>query len=149
MKCYKRLIYKQFFQVSGVCGPQFVSYLRKRFTHLCRALSEDSILVYRFGAPIWPRRKSTKASGVHFFYKSSLFSLELAYVHINISSSTWNGYNCWKSRGETFFQRDSIPILVSRTVKTQSSNCCIFEMKHTTGMETCAKIYFLLIFNLV
>ena len=40
-----------------------------------------------------------------------------------------------------FFQRDSIPILVSSTVKTQSSNCCIFKMKHTTGMETCTKIY--------
>ena len=25
---------------------------------------------------------------------------------------------CWKSTGETFFQRDSIPILVSRTVTT-------------------------------
>ena len=56
---------------------------------------------------------------------------------------------CWKSRGETFFQRDSIPILVSRTVKLRSSNCCIFEMKLATGMETCSKIYFLFIFNLV
>ena len=35
MKCYKRLIYKQFFQVSGLCGLQFLSYLPKRFTHLC------------------------------------------------------------------------------------------------------------------
>ena len=26
----------------------------KRFTHLCRALCGDAILVYRFGAPIWP-----------------------------------------------------------------------------------------------
>ena len=54
MKCYKRLIYKQFVQVSGLCGPQFLSYLPKRFTHLCRALYGDAILVYRFGAPIWP-----------------------------------------------------------------------------------------------
>ena len=46
MKCYKRLIYKQFFQVSGLCGPQFLSYLPKRFTHLCRALYGDAILVY-------------------------------------------------------------------------------------------------------
>ena len=37
MKCYKRLIYKQFVQVSGVCGPQFLSNLPKRFTHLYRA----------------------------------------------------------------------------------------------------------------
>ena len=53
MKCYKRLIYKQFVQISGLCGPQFLSYLPKRFTHLCRALYGDTILVYRFGAPIW------------------------------------------------------------------------------------------------
>ena len=26
MKCYKRLIYKQFLQVSGLWGPQFLSY---------------------------------------------------------------------------------------------------------------------------
>ena len=25
MKCYKRLIYKQFVQISGLCGPQFLS----------------------------------------------------------------------------------------------------------------------------
>ena len=30
MKCYKRLIFKQFAQVSGLCRPQFLSYL-----HLC------------------------------------------------------------------------------------------------------------------
>ena len=71
MKCYKRLIYKQFFQVSGLCGPQFLSYLPKRFTHLCRALYGDAILVHQYG-----RRKSTKTSGVHFFYKSSFFSLK-------------------------------------------------------------------------
>ena len=38
MKCYKRLIYKQFVQVSGLCDPQFLSYLPKRFKYLCRAL---------------------------------------------------------------------------------------------------------------
>ena len=53
-ECYKRLIYKQFVQVSGLCSPQFMSYLPKRFTHLCRALYGDAILVYRFGASIWP-----------------------------------------------------------------------------------------------
>ena len=33
VKCYKRLIYKQFVQVSGLCG--------------------DAILVHRFGVPFW------------------------------------------------------------------------------------------------
>ena len=54
MKCYKRLIYQQFFQVSGLFGSQFLSYLPKRFTHLCRALYGDTMLVYSFGALIWP-----------------------------------------------------------------------------------------------
>ena len=54
MKCCNRLIHKQFVQVSCLCGPQFLSYLPKRFTHLCRALWVDVVLVYRFGAPIWP-----------------------------------------------------------------------------------------------
>ena len=43
MKCYKRLTYKQFVQVSGLFGPQFLSYLPKRSTHLCRALYGDDI----------------------------------------------------------------------------------------------------------
>ena len=54
MICHKRLIFKQFVQVSGLFGPQFLSYLPKRFTHLCRALYGDAILVHSFGAPIWP-----------------------------------------------------------------------------------------------
>ena len=29
MKCYKRLIYEQFIQFAGLCGPQFLSYLPK------------------------------------------------------------------------------------------------------------------------
>ena len=49
-ECYKRLRYQQFFQVSGLCGRQFLSYWRKRFMHLCRALYGDAILVYRFEA---------------------------------------------------------------------------------------------------
>ena len=47
MKCFKRLMIKQFVQVSGLCGPKFLSYLPKRFTHLCRPLYGDAILVYK------------------------------------------------------------------------------------------------------
>ena len=54
MKCYKRLIFKQFVQVSGLCGPQFLSYLPKRFTYVSRLLYGHAILVHRFCAPIWP-----------------------------------------------------------------------------------------------
>ena len=42
MKCYKRLVYKQFVQISRLCGPQFLSNLAKRFTQLCRALYGDA-----------------------------------------------------------------------------------------------------------
>ena len=48
------LRYKRFVQVTGLCGPQFLSSLPKRFMHLCKALYGDAILVYIFGAPIWP-----------------------------------------------------------------------------------------------
>ena len=48
MKCYKRLKYERFVQVSGLSGPQFLSYLPKRFIHLCRALYGDAILMYRW-----------------------------------------------------------------------------------------------------
>ena len=54
MKCYKRLIYKQFVQISSLSCQQFLSYLPKRFTHLCRALYGNAILVDRNCPPIWP-----------------------------------------------------------------------------------------------
>ena len=79
MKYYKRLIYKQFAQISGLCGPQFLSYLSKHFTHLYRAFSIGDIVWRRhiglIGGQLG-RRKSTKTSGVHFFFKSSSFSRE-------------------------------------------------------------------------
>ena len=75
-ECYKRLVFKQFVQVSGLCGQQFLSYLPKRFTHLCRASYGDAILVYRNLLHQYGYRKSTKTSGVHFFYKISFFPLE-------------------------------------------------------------------------
>ena len=72
---FKRLIIKQFVQVSGLCGPKFLRYLPKRFTHLVELCMETpywcTVLVHQYG-----RRKSTKTSEVHFFYKSSFFSLE-------------------------------------------------------------------------
>ena len=52
MKCYKRLIFKQFVKVSGLCGQQFLSYFPERFMHLCRALYGEAILVHRFGASL-------------------------------------------------------------------------------------------------
>ena len=118
MTCYKRLIYKQFVQVSGLCGPQFLSYLPKRFTHPCRALYGDAILVYRFGPPIWPP-EINKTSGVHFFYKSSFFSLENQPTCAKTYLVILEMVMLLKIKRRDFFQRDSIPVLVSRTVKTR------------------------------
>ena len=47
MKCYKRLVYKQFIQVSGRCRAEFLGYFLKRFTHLCRVWRRH------IGVPFW------------------------------------------------------------------------------------------------
>ena len=57
--------------------------------------------------------------------------------------------NCWKSRGETFFSETAFLFWCHALWKLESSNYCIFEMKHPSGLETCTKIYFLFNFNLV
>ena len=127
IKCYKRLIYKQFIQVSGLCGPQFLSYLQKRFRHLCRALYGDAILVYRFGPPIWPPEINKNIWSSLFLWKLFLFTRELAYVRINRSSNTRNGYTAETQEERLFFQRDSILILGSRTVKTRKFKLLYFR----------------------
>ena len=52
-------------------------------------------------------------------------------------------------RRDFFFNETAFLFWCHALWKLGSSNCCIFEMKHATGMETCIKIYFLFIFNLV
>ena len=73
-ECYKRLIYKQFVQVSGLCGSQFLCYLLKRFTHLCRALYGDAILVHRFGAPMWLPEINKKTPDLEFTFSIKALS---------------------------------------------------------------------------
>ena len=75
IKFYKRLIYKQLFQVSGFCGPQFLSYLPKRFTQLCRAFHGEAILEDSFGPPIWPL-EINKNLWSSLFLQNSFFSLD-------------------------------------------------------------------------
>ena len=76
LKCYKKFV-----QVSGPCGPQFLSYLTKHFMHLWGALYGDAILVYCFGAPIrrpeinkniWPPCLTKKSSCIHLFRTSNI-----------------------------------------------------------------------------
>ena len=132
MKRYKRLIYQQFVQVSGLCGPQFLSYLPKRFTHLC------TVLVHQYG-----RLEINKNIWSSLF----LFSWELPYLRINISSNTWNGYTAEKQEEWLFSNEKAFLFWCHALWKLGSSNCCIFQVKHATGMETCTKIYFLFIFK--
>ena len=76
----KRNVIKDWYINNLSNSPVFVSH---GFWVICRSVSrtfvelcmETPYWVCRYGAPIW-HPKSTKTSGVHFFYKSSFFSLE-------------------------------------------------------------------------
>ena len=124
-KCCKGLMHKQFLQVSGLCGPQLLSYLPKRFTHLCRALYGDAILVYSFGAPIWPPEINKNIWRLLFQQKLFLFTRELTYMRINISSNTWNGYTTENQAERLFFNETAFLFWCHALWKLGSSNCCI------------------------
>ena len=148
-KWYKRVIHKQFFHV-------FVAHT---FWVICRNVSRTFEELCMHGTPYWctvlvhqyGRRKSTKSSGLHFFYKFKALSF---HSRTNIRAHKHIFYYlkwlyCLKSRGETFFKETAFLFWCHALWKLGSSNCCIFEVKHATGMETRLKIYFLFIFNLV
>ena len=73
--------------------------------HLCRALYGNAILVYRFGAPIWLPEIIKNIWSSLFLQKLSLFTQELAYMHINISSNTLNGYTAENKEERLFSVR--------------------------------------------
>ena len=134
---FRRLIYKQFVQVSGLWSPQFLSYLPKHVTHHYRALYGDDIFVNRSGT-----QNQQKHLEITFHIKALSFHSRTsirAHKHI-FSYLKW--LCCWKSRGEAFSQLDSIPILSHALWKLGISNCCSLEMKHAMGLETCKKIFF-------
>ena len=129
MKCYKRLIFKRFDQVSGLCGQQLLSYLLKRFTHF----------VWRrhIGAPFWCTNMAAGNQQKHLDFTFSIKALSF-HSRTRIQAHKDIFYNLkwlysWKSRGETLFQRDSIPILVSRTVKTRKFKLLYFRDKTCYG----------------
>ena len=62
-------------------------------------------------------------------------------IHAHITYLKW--LYCWKSRGETIFQRDSIPILVSRTVKTRKFKLLYFRNETCYGNgNLCKDLFF-------
>ena len=146
-------VYKQFVQVSGLCGPLFLSYWPKRFTHLCRAFSWSFVWRRYIGGSFWSTNMAAGNQQKHleftFSLKALFFTWELEYVCINISSNTWNGYTAENQEERLFFNETAFLFWCHALWKLGSSNCCIFEMKHARGMKTCTKIYFLFIFNLV
>ena len=134
---------------SQVFVAQFLSYLPKRFTHLWTALYGRTpywcaVLVDQYGG-----RKSTKTPGVHFSYNSSFFSLENAHMCAQTYLLIIEMVILLKIKRRDFFSTRqysySLPILVSRTVKTRKFKLLYFRN------ETCCGIgrFFLVIFNLV
>ena len=83
-----------------------------------------------------------------FLLKLFLFTREVAYVRINISSNTWRGYTAENQEERLFFNETAFLFWCHAMWKLGSSICCIFKMKHATEMDTCTKIYFLFVFNL-
>ena len=122
MKCYKRLIYKQFFQVSDLCGPQLLSFFSETF----------HAPLYRFGAPIWPPGNQRKHLEFTFSIKAFSFLLRTSILAHKLISNTWNGHTT-ENQEEWLFQRDSIPVLVSRTVKTRKFKFLYFRSETCCG----------------
>ena len=79
------------------------------------------------GAPIWLLEINKNIWCSFFLKKLFVFTRELAYVCKKISSNTWNGYTAENQEEILFFQRDSIPVLVSRTVKTRKFKLLYFR----------------------
>ena len=103
-----------------------------------------TVLVHQYGHGKRPKHLeftfSTKALSFHS--KTSIRADKHIVWHLK-----W--LYCWKSTGETFFNETAFQFWCHALWQLGSSNCCIFEMKHTTEMETCTKIHFLFIVNLV
>ena len=117
----------------------------RTFVELCMETSYwCTVLVHQYG-----RRKSIK----HLEFTFSMTALSFhsrtsirAHKHI---STAWNGYTAENQEERLFFNETAFLFWCHVLWKLGSSNCCIFEMKHATGIETCTRIYFLFIFNLV
>ena len=149
MKCYKRLIFKQFVQVSGLWGPKFLSYLPKRFTRLCRTLYGDAMLVHRFGAPIWPPGNNENILNSLFLRKLFLFTRELAYMRINKSSNTWYGYTAENQEDRLFSTRQHSNFGLTHCENSEVQIAVFSKWNMLRKWKLVQKIYFLFIFNLV
>ena len=132
MKCYKRLKYKRFVQVSGLCD-------------LCRALWRRHI-----GVPFWSTNMAAgnqqKRLEFTFSKKLFLFTRELAYVRINISSDTWNGYTAENQEERLFFNESAFLFWCQRTVKTRKFKLLYFQNEICCGNGNLDKDLFFCLF---
>ena len=135
MKCYKRLLYKQFVHVPGLCGPQFLSYLPKCIMDLCRALYGDAIFVYCFGQPILPPEINKNIWSSLFLWKVVLFTREVAHGRINIFSNTWNGYTGENQEQRLFFSETAFLFWCHALWKLRISNSLYFRNETCYGNE--------------
>ena len=94
-----------------------------------------TVLVHQYG-----RRKSTKKSGVHFLYKSPFF-LFLTYVR-KTCLLILEMVMLLKINRSDVFQRDSIPIFVSRTLKTRKFKLLYFRNGTCYGIGSLQKDLF-------
>ena len=102
MKCYKRLIYKQFCQV--FVAHSFWAIWRnfsRTFVELCMETPYwCTVSVHQY---IWPPEINKNIWSLLFLWKLFLFTRELAYVRINVSSNTWSGYIAESQEERLFF----------------------------------------------
>ena len=102
-----------------------------------------TVLVHQYG-----RWKSTRTSGVHFFYKSSFFHSRTripAYKHI-FEYLKW--LYCWRSRGEIFSTRQHSYFGVTQC-ENSKFKLLYFRNETYYGNGNLFNVLFLLIFNLV
>ena len=131
-------------------------FLAHSFWVICRNVSRPFVelcMETPYWSPFWCTNMAAGNQQKHLEFTFSinlfLFTRELAYVRINISSNTWSGYIAENQEERPFFNKTTFLFWCHALRKLGSSNWHIFDMKHATEMETCTKIYFLFIFNLV
>ena len=71
MKCYRRLLYKQFVQVSGLCGPT-VSEL---FAETFHALLQSFVWRRQIGVPFWCTNMAAGNQQKHLEFTFSIKAL--------------------------------------------------------------------------
>ena len=127
--CYKRLINRQVFQVSGLCGTPFFSYLLKRSTQIYRAQYGDAMLVPLWGAPTWRPEINENIWNSVLPWKRLLFPRELVCIHINTSPNVLTVQTTKNLKKRPFFQTRQLchgAVLRSRTAEISKIQDAVF-----------------------